>query len=182
MGLRAISKWCPDRLARRHVRFVVVILYTAFVAGRVAKSADDHPAAPKAQTPNARYPKTIHFYAALNGLLLILGCAVLWYLAARSSSNGIPPNTSLGFRDQHTLASAQGWYAAQRVGFHLTAVVDTVITAVALAIAAVAYVRRFHPIWILIIPAIGGLAIAVCFMIAGHYADQAAILVATTVG
>ncbi len=104
----------------------------------------------------------------------------LWLLAVRSSSNGIPPNTNLGFRTEHTLASAQGWYAAQPVGFHLAAVADSVITVAVFAIVAVLYIRRFNPRWILVVPVIGGIAVAVCFVIAGHYADQAATSTATT--
>jgi hypothetical protein len=43
-----------------------------------------------------------------------------------------------GFRDQQTLASTQGWYAAQRAGFHIAAITETVVTAGVLAFAAVA--------------------------------------------
>lgn len=130
------------------------------------------------QTPNARYGRmTLRICTAFNGLLLIVICAGLWVFAARANSHGIPPNTSLGFRSQHTLASLHGWYAAQRVGFHFAAVADTFVTATVFAITAVAYVRRWNPMWILIIPAVGGFAVALCFMIAGHYADHAAISV-----
>ena len=38
----------------------------------------------------------------------------------------------------------------------------------------VAYIRRLSPMWILIAPTIGGIAIAGCFMIAGQRADHAA--------
>ncbi len=161
--------------------FVPVALYTAFVAGKAAKSADDgaenHDAMHADLTPKAGYRKFIHLYAAFNGLLLLGTCASLWYFAARSGSNGIPPNTSLGFRDQQTLACAQGWYAAQRVGFHIAAITETVVTAVVFAVAAVVYIRRSHPVWILIVSTIGVLSIVVCLVIAGHYADRAAISV-----
>jgi hypothetical protein len=113
----------------------------------------------------------------LNGFLLAVVCAGVWFLALRSSSHGIAPNTSLGFRSQHTLASLQGWYAAQRVGFHFAAVADTIITAAVFAIVAVAFIRRLNPMWILIVPVIGGIAVGVCFIIAGHQADHAAISV-----
>jgi hypothetical protein len=132
------------------------------------------------QTPNARYGRiTLRIYMALNGLLLIIVCAGLWFFAARANSHGIPPNTSLGFRSQHSLASLHGWYVAQRVGFHFAAVADTVITVAVFALVAVAYIRRLNPMWILIVPVIGGLAVGVCFMIAGHYADKSAISVET---
>jgi hypothetical protein len=159
--------------------FIPVALYSAFVASRAAKLADDHSdchdpslASPM---PNPVSRKAIHVWAALNGLLLIVVCIALWYFAARSGSNGIPPNTSLGFRDQQTLASTQGWYAAQRAGFHIAAITETVVTAGVLAFAAVAYVRRFPPMWILVISTVGALSIVVCALIAGHYADEAAI-------
>ena len=166
--------------------WVAVVALSGIVAGRAAKSADDQADGGQAtmltdQAQNSQYPKAIHFYAGLNGLLLVVVCAGLWLLAARSSSNGIPPNASVGFRDQHTLASVPGWYAAQRVGFHVAALADTIVTAVVFAILAVAYSRRFNPIWIVIVPVIGGLAIAVCVMIAGHQADRAAISVARAV-
>ena len=132
------------------------------------------------QTPNARYGRiTVRISTALNGLLLIVICAGLWFFAARANSHGIPPNTTLGFRSQRTLASLHGWYVAQRVGFHFAAIAVTVVIAVVFAIIAVAYVRRVNPMWILIVPVIGWIAVAVCFMIAGHYADQAAISVET---
>lgn len=157
---------------------IVIVLvggiYTAVVAGRAAKSADDHPVDRHPLTPNPRYPTVIHFYAALNVLLLIATCAGLWFLAARSSSNSIPPNTTLGFRDQHTVASMQGWYAGQRVGFHFAAIAATIVTATVLAFLAVAYANHLKPMWILIIPVIGEIALVVCFVIAGRHADQAA--------
>jgi hypothetical protein len=117
---------------------------------------------------------------AFNGLVLIVICAGLWFFAARANSHGIPPNTSLGFRSQHTLASLHGWYVAQRVGFHFAAVADTAITVAVFAIVAVVFIRRLNPMWILIVPAIGGLAVAGCFMAAGHQADKAAMSVEVT--
>ncbi|MGH3971199.1 MAG: hypothetical protein ACRDTV_24620 [Mycobacterium sp.] len=133
------------------------------------------------QTANARYGRiTLRIYAALNGLLLIVVCAGLWFFTARANSHGIAPNTSLGFRSQHTLASLHGWYVAQRVGFHFAAIADTIVTVVVLAIMAVAYIR-FRPMWVLIAPIIGGIAIAVCVIIAGHHADRAAISVEAAV-
>jgi hypothetical protein len=95
----------------------------------------------------------------------------------RSNSDGIPPNTRLGFRTQHTLASAHGWYAAQRVGFHIAAIADTIVTAAVFTIIAVAYIRRLNPMWIFVAPIVGGLAIAACMVIAGNYADHAATTV-----
>jgi hypothetical protein len=133
------------------------------------------------QTPNARYGRiSIRINAGLNLLLLTVICAGLWFLAARANSHGIPPNASLGFRSQHTLASLRGWYVAQRVGFHFAAVASTVVTAAVFAIVAVAYTRRVNPMWILIVPVVGGIAVAVCFMIAGQRADHAAISVETS--
>jgi hypothetical protein len=132
------------------------------------------------QTANARYGKIVLVsYAALNGLPLIVVCAGSWFLAARASSHAIAPNTSLGFRSQHTLASLHGWYVAQRVGFRFAAIGATIVTSAVFAIVGVAFIRRSNPMWILIVPAIGGLAVAGCFMIAGHYADKAAISVET---
>jgi len=81
------------------------------------------------QTPNARYGRIIlGSYAALNGVLLVVVCAGAWILAARANSHGIAPNTTLGFRSEHTLTSLHGWYVAQRVGFHFVAVSATIIT------------------------------------------------------
>lgn len=48
-----------------------------------------------------------------------------------------------------------------------------------LAILAVVYFRRLNPVWIVIVPVIGGIAVGVCFMIAGQRADHAAICVET---
>jgi flagellar basal body-associated protein FliL len=132
------------------------------------------------QTPNVRYGKiTLLIYTALNVLLLVVICVGLWIFAARANSHGIPPNTHLGFRSQHTMASLHGWYVAQRVGFHFAAIADTVVTAVVFAILALVFVRRSNPIWILILPIIGGIAVGGCFVIAGHRADHAAISVET---
>jgi NO-binding membrane sensor protein with MHYT domain len=66
---------------------------------------------------------------------------------------------------------------AQRVGFRFAAVANTVIVAAVFAIVGVAFIRRSNPMWILIVPAIGGLGVAGCFMSAGHYANMAAISV-----
>jgi hypothetical protein len=63
---------------------------------------------------------------------------------------------------------------------HFAAVASTVITAAVFAIVAVAYTRRVNPMWILIVPVVGGIAVAVCFMIAGQRADHAAISVETS--
>jgi hypothetical protein len=132
------------------------------------------------ETPNARYGRIVlGIYAALNGLLLIVVSVSAWFFAARANSHGIAPNTTLGFRSQHTLASLHGWYVAQRVGFHFVAVAATVITVAVFAIVAVAFIRRLNALWILIVPVIGAIAMAVCFTIAGHRADHAAISVET---
>jgi SdpI/YfhL protein family len=161
--------------------FVPVALYMAFVAGRAAQSADASSGDPEPmhtdQLPNSGGRTVIHIWVALNGLLLAAVCVALWYCAARSAGNGIPPKTSLGFRDQHTLASTQGWYAAQRVGFHIAAICQTVVTATVFAVVAVAYLRRLNPMWSAIIATVGGLSVVACLLIAGHYADQAAISV-----
>jgi hypothetical protein len=82
----------------------------------------------------------------------------------------------LGFQDDRTFASEQGWYAAQRVGFHIGAVTATTITVVVFAFLAIAYVRRFPPVWALTATIVGELAIAVCLLIAAHYADKAATM------
>jgi len=130
------------------------------------------------QTPNARYGRiSIGLTAGFNLVLLIIACAGLWFLAARANRHGIAPSTTLGFRTQHTLASLHGWYVAQRVGFHFAAIATTIITVVVFAIVAAVYVRRLNPMWIMIVPIIGALAVAVCFMIAGQKADQAAVSV-----
>lgn len=39
----------------------------------------------------------------------------------------------------------------------------------------VAYIRRLNPMWIMIVSAIGGLAVGACFIAAGQRAEQAAI-------
>lgn len=160
--------------------FLPVLFFTAFIAGRAAKAADDHSEEPP-QTPKLQYNRAIHFYTVLNGLLFAGICGSLWLLTARAHSNSIPPNTTLGFRDQRTLADPQAWYAAQQVGFRFGAVADTIVTVAVFAVVAVVYLRRFHPIWVLIVPVIGQIAIAVCFVIAGHQADKAASSVASTV-
>lgn len=132
------------------------------------------------QTPNARYGRiTLRIYTALNVLVLIAVCAGSWIFAARANSRGIPPNTSLGFRSQHTMASLHGWYVAQRVGFHFAALAVTTVTVGVITILAVVFVRRSNPMWIFIVPVIGEIAVGACFMIAGHRADRAAISVET---
>jgi hypothetical protein len=133
------------------------------------------------ETPNARYGRIVlGIYAAVNGLLLIAVCASTWFFTARANSHGIAPNTTLGFRSQHTLASLHGWYVAQRVGFHFAAVANTVIAAAVFTVVAVAFIRRWNAAWILVAPIFGGIAVGVCFMIAGQRADQAAISVETS--
>ena len=105
----------------------------------------------------------------------------MWYLRARANRHGIAPNTTLGFRIQATLASLHGWYVAQRTGF---------------GFVADGHDRRrrgrarhrrghLHParstlLWIFLAPAVGGVAIAICVMIAGQRADSAALRVETT--
>jgi hypothetical protein len=130
------------------------------------------------QTADARYGRIIlGLYAGLNAVLLVGVSAVLWYFNARAHSHGISPNAQLGFRTQHTLASLHGWYVAQRAGFHLAAVAATVITVIVLAFIAIAAVRRLNPWWILLVPALGGVAVGVCLVVAGHRADAAAVSV-----
>jgi hypothetical protein len=131
--------------------------------------------------PNTQYPKFIHFCVAFHAVLLCVVCAGLWYLAVRSSSHGIAPNTDLGFRSDHTLVSAQGWFVAQRVGFHFAAIAGTGVAAGVFVTIAVAYVRRLNARWFLIVPVIGGIAVGGCLIIAGVRADHAAIIVETPV-
>ena len=132
------------------------------------------------QTVNARYGRIVlGLYAGFNGLLLLAASAILWWLNARAHRHGIAPNTTLGFRSQHTLASLHGWYVAQRVGFHFAAVATTVITVAVLVAIAVAFIRRLNPMWILVMPILGGVAVGVCVVLAGHRADHAAISVET---
>jgi hypothetical protein len=181
------------------VVIIALVIYSAFVAGNAAKSADVHtdewPTIGPNQrrrngrfimniesTANAQYGRIVLVsYAALNGALLILVCAVLWFFAARANSDAIAPNTSLGFRSQHTLASLHGWYVAQRAGFHFAVVADTIVTVAVFAIVAWAFIRHLNPMWILITPIIGGIAIVMCLVIAGQKADHAAIRSKSTV-
>jgi len=132
------------------------------------------------QTANARIGRIVlGVYAGFNGLLLVIACGVLWWLNTRAHHHGISPNTSLGFRSQHTLSSLHGWYVAQRVGFHFAAIAVTVITVAVLAVLAVAFVRRLNPMWVLLVPILGGIATGLCVVLAGHQADHAAISVET---
>jgi len=127
---------------------------------------------------NARYGKlTIGWYLAVNAFLLVVVAGGSWFFAARANSRGIPPNTALGFRSQHTLSSLHGWYVAQRVGFHFVAVAATVIAVIVFSVVTFAFIRRSNPMWMLFVPVVGDLAIVVCFIIAGQHADQAAISV-----
>jgi len=130
------------------------------------------------QTPNARYGRiTLRIWTVSNGLLLVGVCAALWIFARRANSRSIQPNTSFGFRSQHTLASLHGWYVAQRVGFHFAAVAATIVTAAVLGIVVMAYLRRLHPMWIMLVPIIGGLVVGLCMIVAGQRADRAAVAV-----
>jgi hypothetical protein len=132
------------------------------------------------QTANARIGRIVlGVYAGFNAVLLVAVCGFLWLFNARAHRHGISPNTHLGFRTQHTLASLHGWYVGQRVGFHFAAIAVTVITVAVLAVLAVAFVGRLNPMWLLIVPVLGGIAVGVCIVLAGHRADHAAITVET---
>jgi hypothetical protein len=154
--------------------YLPIVIFAALIAGRAAKNVDRHSSDQPSPSP-IRYSKTIHIYAAINGVMLACTSVGLWFLAARATGNGIPPNRGLGFRDQQTLATEAGWYAAQRVGFHIGAVAATAITAAVFAVVAVVYARRLHPAWALVVPSVGLAAVALAFLIAGHYADKAAV-------
>jgi hypothetical protein len=154
--------------------YLLIVIIAAFVAGRAAKAANGRADDEQGPSP-IRQSRAIHIYAAINGLVLAGTCVSLWFLAARANGNGVPPNTTLGFRDRQTLASEPGWYAAQRVGFHIGAVAATIITVAVFAVVAVVYARHLHPAWTLIVPSVGLAALALAFVIAGHYADKAAV-------
>lgn len=161
--------------------FLPVVFFTTLVAGRAAKAADQRPDdEPARPAPKMWSAKVVRLFAVANGLLLTATCVAFWVFAVRADRNGIPPNKTLGFRDDQTFASERGWYAAQRVGFHIGAVAATAITLVVFAVVAVVFVRRFHPAWALIVPVIGELAIVVSLAVAGHYADKAAASAAST--
>lgn len=99
----------------------------------------------KYATPNARYGGVgLRVYAVVNALLLVGACVFLWVLAARANNHGIPPNESLGFRSQSTLASLHGWHVAQRVGFHIAAVAASLITIVAFVLVITSVVETLH--------------------------------------
>ncbi|WP_131721825.1 MULTISPECIES: hypothetical protein [Mycolicibacterium] len=117
-------------------------------------------------------------YAITNSVLLIGITVALWYLRAQSDRNGIPPSGNLGFRTEHTLVSASGWYAAQRTGFHYAAIAATIITALAILAAATAIRLGASQTWILILPPVGWIALIIAIVIAGSHADTAAISVA----
>lgn len=160
--------------------FLLVAFFTAFVAGRAAKAADHRPDEEPRQPPKIERGRVIRLYAVANGLLLVGTCVALWLLAWQADSDRVPPNRTVGFRDDQTLASEHGWYAAQRVGFHISALAATAITVVVSAVVAVVFVRRLHPAWVLIMPIIGELAIGVSLVFAGHFADKAAISITST--
>jgi hypothetical protein len=131
------------------------------------------------QTVNARYGKIVLVsYAALNGLLLIVVCAGSWFLAARANGHGIAPNTSLGFRSQHTLASCTDGTSHRGSDSDLPRSLTPSLNR-GVRDRRSGIIRRSNPMWILIVHAIGGRAVAGCFMIAGRYADKAAISVET---
>ncbi len=80
---------------------------------------EESPAMSIVQSSNTSSNKGLRFYAMVNCVLLIAMAASLWYLAGRADQHSIPPNTTVGFRSEHTLVSAAGWYAAQRAGVPL---------------------------------------------------------------
>ncbi len=65
-----------------------------------------------------------------------------WYWPCGRTATAFP-NKSLGFRDDQTLVSEHGWYAAQRVGFHVGAIAATAITLVVFAVVAVILLAAF---------------------------------------
>ena len=69
----------------------------------------------------------------------------------------------------------------RRRGYRLHEPVGTprCLTVAVFVIIAVAIVRRLNPMWILVVPILGGVAVGVCLVIAGHRADHAAISVET---
>lgn len=165
---------------------IAALIYVAYVANKAAKTVGDTSEGRldlnthTNETPNARYGSVgLRIYAVLNALLLVGVCVFLWLLAARADNHGISPNESLGFRSQSTLASLHGWYVAQRVGFHFAAVAATLIVVAAFALVIVVYVRPRSRAWILLIPALAGLGIGLCMVVAGQRADKAAISVET---
>lgn len=132
------------------------------------------------QARNSRDRKaSLRIYTAAHAVLLAAICIGMWILTARANSRGIQPNATLGFRSQATLASLRGWYVAQRVGFHFVAIGVTAITVAVYVALAFVFIRRSSPMWILIVPIIGGIAIGGCFLIAGQRADKAATSVET---
>lgn len=118
-------------------------------------------------------------YTGFNVVLLLSACSFLWLQRSRAYHHGIAPNTSVGFRSQHTLASLRGWYVAQRVGFSFAATAATVVAVIVVVAIAVAVVRGMNPVWIPVIPIVGGVAVGVCLVLAGHRADGAAAVVET---
>jgi hypothetical protein len=130
------------------------------------------------QATNARYGRIVlGIYAVINAVTLIGAAIGLWVLSARANHRGIAPNTSLGFRTQHTLASLHGWYVGQRVGFRFAAISTTVIAVAVLVVLAAALLRGRKLWWIVPVPIVGGIAVGVAMVIAGQRAEHAAITV-----
>ncbi|MCV7355220.1 hypothetical protein [Mycolicibacterium fluoranthenivorans] len=126
------------------------------------------------QSSNTSSNKGLRFYAMVNCVLLIAMAASLWYLAGRADQHSIPPNTTVGFRSEHTLVSAAGWYAAQRAGFHFAAIAVSIIVALEIVVV---YLRRTSPMWLLIVPTVGWLALVGAVVVAAGHADAAALSV-----
>jgi len=128
--------------------------------------------------PDARYGRpALWIFAGFNVLLLVGACGGSWILADSANHRGISPNTTTGFRSQHTLASLHGWYVAQRVGFRFAAVATTIILVIVVAVIVVALIRHLNPLWIVVAPIIGGLAVGLSVLAAGQRADRAATAV-----
>ena len=122
--------------------------------------------------PPIRYEWLVHAYAAVNGVLLVGSCIALYALDRRAGRNGIPPNDGLGFRTRRTRSSEQAWYAAQYIGFHISAIAALVVTTLVLVAVALVYIRRAHLAWVVILPVIGWIGLLVGVVVAGHYAER----------
>ena len=166
------------------VALIALSLYTAVIASRAARAADDHTdgasdASQSMDLSAGRFSERtttiigwIVAVAACGATALLLGTVIDGYVLAIHQH--LQPNDTFGFRDDTTRACLAAWYAAQKAGFSWVLFGYGPFLAMSILFGVVAAIKRRSP-W-----DVAALAMATLFpaifavVIAGIHADSVA--------
>jgi hypothetical protein len=168
------------------VALIGLSIYTAVIAGRAARAADDHTddrsaASQSIEMPGITGPFSERATTTVGWIVAVAACAATAFLLVPmvdgyvlAIHHQLQPNDTFGFRDATTRSCLPAWYAAQKAGFSWLLFGYGPFLALSILFGIGAAIKRRSP-WDVYVVVMGTLFLLIfAVIIAGIHADSVA--------